>query len=127
VSALASSEPGDNYDHWVHQAVVLFPSADKAKSFMQNSADKWKSCAGRPVTVTNTSRNKNYKWTFAQIDGSPPKITMMDTQEDADGWECQHALGVANNVIADVDACGYHISHQGGDIVDKIMAKINNE
>ena len=51
-----SSEPGDNYDHWVNQAVVLFPSADKAKAFLQTSADKWKNCAGKTVTVTNKGK-----------------------------------------------------------------------
>jgi serine/threonine kinase PknH len=125
VSGLVSSEPGENYDHWVNQAVILFPSADKAKSFMKTAADKWKGCAGKTVTVTN--KNKKYRWTFAQINGGPPKITVMDTQEGADGWECQRAMSQANNVIADVNACGYHISDQGGQITDKIVAKINNE
>jgi serine/threonine kinase PknH len=124
VSGLVSSEPGDNYDHWVNQAVVAFPSADKAKAFLQTSADKWKTCAGKTVTVTNKS--KTYRWTFAQINGSPPKITVLDTQEGADGWECQRAMGVANNVIVDVNACGYHISDQGGQIADKIVDKINS-
>jgi hypothetical protein len=125
VSGLVSSEPGDNYDHWVNQAVVLFPSADKAKSFLQTAADKWKNCAGKTVTVTN--KGKTYRWTFAQIDGNPPKVSVLDSQEGADGWECQRAMGVANNVIIDVNACGYHISNQGGQITDKIVAKINNE
>jgi serine/threonine kinase PknH len=124
VSGLVSSEPGDNYDHWVNQAVVAFPSADKAKAFLQTSADKWKACAGKTVTVTN--KGKTYRWTFAQINGSPPKITVLDTQEGADGWECQRAMGVANNVIVDVNACGYHISDQGGQIADKIVDKINS-
>jgi serine/threonine protein kinase len=125
VSGLVSSEPGDNYDHWVNQAVVLFPSADKAKSFLQTAADKWKNCAGKTVTVTN--KGKTYRWTFAQIDGNPPMVSVLDSQEGADGWECQRAMGVANNVIIDVNACGYHISNQGGQITDKIVAKINNE
>ncbi|KEF96966.1 serine/threonine-protein kinase PknH [Mycobacterium sp. TKK-01-0059] len=125
VSGLVSSEPGDNYDHWVNQAVVLFPSADKAKSFLENSAEKWKGCAGKTVTVTNKS--KTYRWTFAQVQGSPPKITLMDTQEGADGWECQRALTVANNVIVDINACGYHISDQGAQIADKIAARIADE
>jgi serine/threonine protein kinase len=124
VSGLVSSEPGDNYDHWVNQAVVAFPSADKAKAFLQTSADKWKACAGKTVTVTNKS--KTYRWTFAQINGSPPKITVLDTQEGADGWECQRAMGVANNVVVDINACGYHISDQGGQIADKIVDKINS-
>ncbi|MEB4210216.1 serine/threonine-protein kinase PknH/PknJ [Mycobacterium sp. 94-17] len=124
VSGLVSSEPGDNYDHWVNQAVVLFPSADKAKSFVENSAEKWKGCAGKTVTVNNKS--KTYRWTFAQVQGEPPRITLIDTQEAADGWECQRALSVANNVVVDINACGYHISDQGGQIADKIVAKIDS-
>jgi serine/threonine-protein kinase len=125
VSGLVSSEPGDNYDHWVNQAVIAFPSADKAKVFMQTSADKWKNCAGKTVTVTNKS--KTYRWTFGQINGSPPKIAVLDTQEGADGWECQRSMGVANNVIVDINACGYHITDQGAQVTDKIVTKIDNE
>ena len=125
VSGLVSSEPGDNYDHWVNQAVVAFPSADKAKAFLQTTADKWKACAGKTVTVTN--KGKSYTWTFAQINGGPPKMTLADTQEGADGWECQRAMGVANNVIVDINACGYHINDQGGQIADKIVEKINTQ
>jgi serine/threonine kinase PknH len=125
VNGLVSSEPGDNYDHWVNQAVVAFPSADKAKAFLQTSADKWKACAGKTVTVTN--KGKTYRWTFAQVNGSPPKITVIDTQEGADGWECQRAMGQANNVVVDVNACGYHITDQGGQVVDKVVAKIDNQ
>jgi serine/threonine kinase PknH len=127
ISGLVSSEPGDNYDHWVNQAVVLFPSADKAKSFMETSADKWKNCTGKTVSVTNKSKNKTYRWTLAQITGSPPKVSMMETQEGADGWECQRSLGVANNVVIDINACGYHLTNQGDQIIDKITAKINSE
>jgi serine/threonine kinase PknH len=76
------------------------------------------------VTVTN--KDKAYRWTFAQINGQPPKIAVMDTQEGADGWGCQRAMSVANNVIVDVNACGYKISNQGGQIADKIVANISN-
>lgn len=125
VSGLVSSEAGENYDHWVNQAVVLFPSADKAKNFVETSAEKWKGCAGQTVTVIN--KNKTYRWTFAQLHGGPPKIMLMDTQEGADGWECQRALSVANNVVVDINACGYHISDQGGQIADRIVGKIDSQ
>ncbi len=128
VSGIVSSEPGDNYDHWVDQSVVLYPSAEKAKAFLQTSADKWKGCAGKTVTATNTSKGKTYRWTFAEIIGQPPKISVVEQQEGADGWECQRAMGVANNVITDINACGYHIdADQGGQIVDKIVERVNNE
>lgn len=51
----------------------------------------------------------------------------MDTQEGADGWECQRSLSVANNVVVDINACGYHIGDQGGQIADKIVGKIDSE
>ena len=52
---------------------------------------------------------------------------MVDTQEGANGWECQRAMAVANNVVVDINACGYHIVDQGGQIADKIVAKVNKE
>jgi serine/threonine-protein kinase len=49
-------------------------------------------------------------------------------QEAADGWGCERALGVANNVITDVNACAYHVDKdQAGQIVDKIVERINNQ
>ncbi|OSC38719.1 hypothetical protein B8W66_19425, partial [Mycobacterium decipiens] len=125
ISGLISSEPGDNYEHWVNQAVVAFTNADKASAFVQTSAGKWKSCAGQTVTVTN--KTKTYRWTFADVKGGPPTITVIDTQEGADGWECQRAMSVANNVVIDVNACGYHITDQAGQIAEKIVDKVNKE
>ncbi|WP_261864277.1 sensor domain-containing protein, partial [Mycobacterium marinum] len=125
ISGLVASEPGDNNDHWVNQAVVSFPSAAKASSFVETTAGKWKNCAGKTVTVTNKS--KTYRWTFAQVVGSPPRITMLETQEGAEGWECQRAMSVANNVIVDINSCGYHITDQGGALADKIVDKIHKE
>jgi serine/threonine kinase PknH len=128
MNGVVSSEAGDNYDHWVNQAVVLFPSADKAKAFLQASADKWKGCANKTVSVTNTNKGKTYRWSFADITGEPPKFSVVEMQEAADGWGCERALGVANNVIADVNACAYHVDKdQAGQIVDKIVARISNQ
>jgi len=125
VSGLVASEAGDDYDHWVNQAVVAYPSAEKAKAFMQTSTDKWKSCSGKTVTVNNGGNT--YRWTFSQVTNTPPKIAVLDTQEGADGWACQHAMSLANNVVVDVNACGYHINDQASQINDKIVAKVNNE
>ncbi|MHA7649448.1 serine/threonine-protein kinase PknH/PknJ [Mycobacterium sp. ML4] len=125
ISGLVSSEPGDDYDHWVNQAAIAFPTADKARSFLQTSLNRWKNCAGKTITVTN--KGKTYRWTFSEVQGSSPRITVATSQEGANGWECQRAMEVANNVIADVKACGYQITDQGGQIADKIIAKVNKE
>ncbi|OBK16024.1 serine/threonine-protein kinase PknH/PknJ, partial [Mycobacterium asiaticum] len=122
---LVLSEPGDDYDHWVNQATISFPTAAKAEAFMDTSLGKWKNCAGKTVTVTN--KGKTYRWTFHEVDGAPPEISVLDVQEGANGWECQRAMAVANNIIIDVNACGYQITDQGHRIADKIVAKVDNE
>lgn len=63
----------------------------------------------------------------ADVKGSPPTITVIDTQEGAEGWECQRAMSVANNVVVDVNACGYQITNQAGQIAAKIVDKVNKE
>ena len=125
VSGLALSEPGDDSDHFVNESAVTFPTADKAKAYLQTSLGKWKNCAGKTITVT--AKSKTYRWTFAEVEGAFPKITVVDTQEAANGWECQRALAVANNVVVDINACGFHIVDQGSQIADKIVAKVNKE
>ncbi len=126
ISGIVYSENGDNFDHWVNEGVVAFPSADKAKAFQQTASDAWKACAGKTVTVTN-NKGKTYRWTFTQITGAPPKMIMTDTQEGADGWTCQRAMSQANNVIVDINACSYHIGDQAGQVADKIVDKINSQ
>jgi serine/threonine-protein kinase len=125
VSGLALSEPGDDSDHFVNESAVTFPTADKAKAYLQTSLGKWKNCAGKTITVT--AKSKTYRWTFAEVNGAFPKITVVDTQVDANGWECQRALAVANNVVVDINACGFHIVDQGSQIADRIVAKVNKE
>jgi len=124
MSALVSSEPGENYTHWANQAVVAFPSTEKAKSFIESSASKWKDCAGKTVEVTKDG--DTLRWTFAQMSGAPNKIMLTDTQEGGDGWGCQRVMSLANNVIVDIRACAYRVNDQGTRIVDRIVANINN-
>ncbi|ORA96589.1 serine/threonine protein kinase, partial [Mycobacterium intermedium] len=127
INALVSSEPGDNYDHFLNQAVVAFPTAEKARAFLNELAPKWKSCESKTVSVTNTSKNKTYRWTFGQVEGTPPKMDLMETQEGADGWECQHSMRATNNIVVDVNACGYRITNQGAQVADMISGKVEKE
>ncbi len=128
VSGLVYRDPKDsdgNTHHIVDENVVSFPTADKAKAFAQSAQESWKACAGQPITIT-TDQAKIYRWTFGQIAGDPPKISLTRTQENAQGWACQHAISAANNIVVDIDACDYKLSNQGAEAADQIVAKINN-
>jgi serine/threonine kinase PknH len=125
VNALVLAEPGDDNDHFVSEAAVAFPSTEKATAFLQTALTAWKSCAGKIVTSTNKSSTST--WTFAYVDGAPPRVTITDTQEKENGWMCERAMSVENNVIVDVNACGFKITDQAGQIDDRIVAKVVKE
>ena len=44
-------EPGEDNEHWVEQTAVLYPSAEKAQKFFDESKSSWQRCAGYSVSV----------------------------------------------------------------------------
>ena len=47
-------EPDDDNDHWVEQTAVLYPSADEAQRFFDDSKATWEGCADSTVAVGST-------------------------------------------------------------------------
>ena len=43
------------------------------------------------------------------------------TQEDADGWACQHALSVVSNVTVEAWACGYSITEEAATMANDMV------
>jgi serine/threonine kinase PknH len=126
-SGLVYHDPKDTQGkihHLVDENVISFPTADKANAFVETAQDKWKACAGQPITITG--KGETYRWTFGQMNGDPPKIALARTQEGAAGWACQHAISAANNIVVDVDACDYNLNNQASQAAEQIVAKVNN-
>ena len=46
-------EPNDDNQHWVEQIAVLYPSAAKARNFVEESKAAWQQCAGKSVDIDN--------------------------------------------------------------------------
>jgi hypothetical protein len=114
-------EPGSDNKHWIEQTVVLFPSADKARSFFNTSRDQWKGCANSSVTTTDSSYS-TYVWKLDKVgNGGDAMITQDSEQQNANGWACQHAMGMVSNPIAEAFACGYSVSDEGERMVTKIL------
>ncbi|OOK75034.1 pknH-like extracellular domain protein [Mycobacterium kansasii] len=63
---------GENPAHRVIEAAATFPSAEKARAFVQASADKWATCANQ--TVKFTSSTKASEWTFGDVTGASLKL-----------------------------------------------------
>lgn len=113
-------EPDDDNEHWVEQTAVLYPSADKAQGFFDDSKSAWGKCAGNALTVYDGS--DSYLWELDDVGGDDAMITQLTTQEDADGWACQHALGLVSNVTVEAWACGYDIKDEAASIATDMVA-----
>ena len=95
VRDVVAREPEEDNDHWVEQTAVLYPQADNANEVLREVQ----------VDVGEVRRSRRSRWTprtparcgsSATSPRSDGLITQMATQEDADGWGCQHALAVVS-------------------------------
>jgi PknH-like extracellular domain len=114
-------EAGLRYTHQLEQAVTTFQSADQALAFVQASDGKWKACAGQEIS--GSLNGSTLHWTFGNLVGDPPKISMIMTRHNARGWTCQRVLSAVRNAVIDVKACAFKITDQGMQAADKIAAK----
>jgi hypothetical protein len=114
-------KPGVRYTNSIEQALTTFQSADQALAFVQTSAGKWKACAGQDIN--EPFNGGALHWTFGNLVGDPPKISLIMNRHNARGYTCQRVLSAVRNAVIDVKACAFKISDQGIQAADKIAAK----
>jgi hypothetical protein len=125
VSAEGLQEPGNNPDHSVDQAAVSFRSADAALALVKTSVGKWQACAGQ--SITSTLNGQVARWTFGNLVGDVPAITLLDTLENSNGWACQRALRAVLNVVLDAYTCGRQIRDQASQMAEKMAANATQQ
>jgi hypothetical protein len=113
----------DKVNHYVAQAVAIFPDADKAGAFVKHSADQWKTCAKATVVVMLANKSVNV-WTIDTVIGDPPSITVSESRREV-GWRCQRAVRAVSNAVIDATACGSDITNQGSLVADRIAANMS--
>jgi hypothetical protein len=114
-------EPGDNVTHFVSQAVVLFPFASDAAAFFTTSAQRWPAC--HRYTITSPGQPDSV-WTAGAVTNTNGTLSASQSAEGGNGYACQRALTVANNVAIDVMACSNSPADSGVDIAHQIAAKV---
>lgn len=107
----------------VIQGVIAFPSAAAAQKLLRDQRATWVQCNGK--TITTTANNRTFQQTFGQAVSVDDETIALGTTRD-DGWDCQRALGVRNNIAIDVMACRVGVVDQGADILKQIAAKISS-
>jgi PknH-like extracellular domain len=113
-------QEGDDFTHYVQQAVVLFPSAKQAGAFFTASAQQWPAC--RQYTHTQSGS----LWDVGPISNANGMLSTTSNQQNASapGWSCGRALAARNNVVVDVNTCSANPADSAVNIAGQIAAKV---
>jgi hypothetical protein len=110
--------------HYAIQAVIAFPTAHDAAALYDSSAQGWSACSNRRFSDVNAGKPDTV-WTVAEITNTGGMLGTSQVQEGGDGWTCQRALTVRNNIVIDIVTCSF--SQTGAvatDIATQIAAKV---
>jgi hypothetical protein len=114
-----SREPDEDNAHWVEQTAVLYPSATEAQQFFDDARAGWDACGGTSIAIDDGM--DSYTWQIEELMPTDTVLTQVTTQDDADGWECQHALSPVSNVIVEAWACSYGAGDEAADIAAQMV------
>lgn len=112
-------EPMTDNAHWVEQIAVLYPSAEKAKAFVETSRTSWEKCGGTSIDIDNSDVHSTWKIDTANVSGDI--LTQQSTQRYAGGWGCQHALTSVSNVVVEAWACSNSINDEAQSIASEMV------
>lgn len=112
-------EPTSDNAHWVEQIAVLYPTADKARAFVDNSRTTWQKCGGTSIDIDNSDVHST--WKIDQADVTGDILTQVSTQRSAGGWGCQHAMTSASNLVIESWACSNSISDEAKTIASQML------
>jgi PknH-like protein len=119
-----STDDSKKREHYAIQALVAFPSAQDADAFYEASVQSWSACSKRRFSDV-TPGHPDTVWTVAGITADNGMLSTSEVQEGGDGWTCQRALTVRNNVAIDVVGCAYSlVGAPAADIASQLAAKV---
>ncbi len=102
---LFRSPDTDQWDSLVVQSVVSYRTADAAREFFDQSADRWSKCTNHHVNIRLNDQPLP-AWFSGDLTKSDTELSMPFTRGSGDQTRsCQRALAVAANVILDIQAC----------------------
>jgi hypothetical protein len=119
VRDVVAREPDEDNDHWIEQTAVIYPQAGNASRFFEKSKSIWEKCAGSSLAVD--TEDTSSLWEFGDVSAGDDLITQIATQEDADGWGCQHALAAASNLTVETWVCAYNLADEAATMAIDIV------
>jgi hypothetical protein len=119
VRDIVAREPDEDNDHWIEQTAVIYPQAGNANRFFEKSRSIWEKCADSSLAVD--TEDTSSLWEFEKVTAGDSLMTQVATQQDADGWGCQHALAAASNLTAETWVCAYNLADEAATMAIDIV------
>jgi hypothetical protein len=95
----------DSWNSLVVQSIVSYRTADGAKEFFTDSADRWSKCTNHNVNI-RLNDEPLPAWKSGDLTKTDSRLAMPYTRgSGAMIRSCQHVLDVISNVVIDVAAC----------------------
>jgi len=116
----------DTWDTLLVQSIVSYRTADGARAFFTQSADRWSNCTNHNVNI-RVNDQALPAWKSGDLTKTDNQLAMPYTRGSGDQIRsCQHVLAVASNVVFDVAACGPQSPPftKAADVTAKMDAKL---
>ena len=117
----------DQWDYLMVQSVVSYRTADGARAFFDQSAERWSQCTNHHVNIRLNDAPLP-AWLSGDLTRTDTRLTMPYTRgAGAQTRSCERVLAVAANVIIDVQACKPQQQTpitSAAEVADKIESKV---
>lgn len=119
--------PGN--DQWrssVVQSVTSYPTADAARDFLAQSADRWAKCTNHTVNITLNDQRLP-RWRSGELDAAPDRLRIPIARASGTATSsCEHVISLRANVVIDVLACAPSTTdvRQASVIADRIASHV---
>jgi hypothetical protein len=124
---LVRTPDADDWNYLVVQSDVSYRTADAAREFLAESAERWSKCANHTLNI-QLNGQAFPKWHSGDLTKTDTRLAMPFTRGTGDqARSCQRVLQLFANLIIDVQACKPQQQAAvtaAADIADKIVSKL---
>ncbi|MCH9732740.1 MAG: sensor domain-containing protein [Actinomycetia bacterium] len=119
----STSDALGSNDHGVIQAVVAFPAAADARTYLEDATETWRECGSQTVTYQRPG-NPEQRWDLGAAKTTDNTVSMTQTPQGGRGWMCDRAMQVENNIVIDTMVCATRSAGQALDLAGAIAKNL---
>lgn len=106
----------------VDDGAIYYSTANAANDFVAKQAQAWAKCNGA-ILHPDPALHDGI-WMIGTVANHGGMVSVISTQEGAEGWQCQRALTARNNVVIDVNSCGFNRTDQAIAIATRMADRV---